>query len=67
MGAFTNRGNLEARRSMWKPCPRVLGNSNDASVSESGSSPASPSLVLPVNGEGVSPRVLGNRCFPKAK
>ena len=44
--------------------PRVLGNSNCAGVSELGSSSASPSPALPVNGEGVSPRFLGAAVSP---
>jgi hypothetical protein len=49
------------------PVPHLLGNSNDAGVSELGSSPASPSPALPASGEGASPRFPGRRCLPQAK
>ena len=45
------------------PVPRLLGNSNDAGVSELGSSPASPSPALPASGEGVSPPLPGTPLF----
>ena len=44
---------------------RFLGNSNYAGVSELGSSPASPSPALPVNGEGASPRFPGAAVCPR--